>query len=109
MTQLKTNLKVSISISPDEPYIDNERKHMVRSRFTILPESPFKTSWDILGFIFIVYQSILIPFTICFDAEPTGVFKRFDNIIDTFFLLDICKIISKPINYISYQLQYWIL
>jgi len=34
--------------------IDNERKHMVRSRFTIFPESSKKTAWDCIGFVFIV-------------------------------------------------------
>ena len=35
--------------------LDNEREHMIRSKFTIFPESSVKTTWDCIGFIFIVY------------------------------------------------------
>lgn len=36
-------------------FVDNERKHMQRSQFTIFPESTFKTYWDMAGFVFIVF------------------------------------------------------
>jgi len=34
--------------------IDNERKHMNRSKCTVSPDSSAKTAWDIVGFFFIV-------------------------------------------------------
>jgi hypothetical protein len=52
MKTQKMSLKVSnpvISI-----WLDNERKHMLRSWFTIFPESGFKTAWDVVLFILIV-------------------------------------------------------
>lgn len=66
---------------------------MHRSKFTIFPESPFKTTWDSFSFFFIIIQSILIPFNICFNVTPTGKYKLMDNIIDTFFIVDVCKFI----------------
>ena len=73
--------------------IDNERKHMVRSRFTIFPESSKKTAWDCIGFVFIVIQSIMIPFNISFGIKAEGALLIFDTIIDVFFLIDISKIL----------------
>lgn len=78
--------------------IDNERKHMVRSPFTIFPESSIKTAWDCMGFIFIVIQSISIPFHISFGIKPEGALLVFDTIIDVFFILDICKIFLNNSN-----------
>jgi len=54
--------------STDDEFESNERKHMVRSKYTIFPESSIKTAWDVVGFIFIVFQSISIPFTISFNV-----------------------------------------
>ena len=41
--------------STDDEFENNERKHMVRSKYTIFPESSVKTAWDVVGFIFIVF------------------------------------------------------
>lgn len=71
--------------------LDNERKHMIKSKYTIFPESSLKTGWDIMGFVFIVCQSIAIPFNLCFAVHPEGAVFMFDAIIDTFFMVDICK------------------
>lgn len=52
MRAQRTSLKVRASMA--EKVIDNERKHMIRSAFTLFPESSVKTAWDCVGFIFIV-------------------------------------------------------
>ncbi len=65
---------------------------MIRSKYTIFPESSKKTAWDCVGFIFIVIQSIAIPFNISFSIKPEGALLAFDTIIDVFFILDISKI-----------------
>ncbi len=62
---------------------------MIRSKYTIFPESSKKTAWDCVGFIFIVIQSIAIPFNISFSIKPEGALLAFDTIIDVFFILDI--------------------
>ncbi len=69
--------------------LDNERKHMIKSKFTIFPESSIKTAWDCIGFVFIVSQSILIPFNLCFGVSSEGGAVVFDTIIDVFFICDI--------------------
>jgi hypothetical protein len=77
--------------SDEDEYTNNERKNMQRSILTIFPESSFKTGWDLVGFVFIVIQSIVIPFNICFNVNPTGGLKVVDGIIDVFFMIDISK------------------
>lgn len=67
---------------------------MVRSKLTIFPESSIKTAWDCVGFIFIVIQSIMIPFNISFGIKAEGSLLVFDTMIDIFFLLDISKFLN---------------
>jgi len=35
---------------------------------TWLPDSNTKSTWDILGFFFIVYQAVAVPYRISFDV-----------------------------------------
>lgn len=65
---------------------------MFRSRLTIFPESTFKSIWDLFGFTFIIIQSLVIPFNICFNVKPTGAFKYIDSCIDVYFMIDISKL-----------------
>lgn len=67
---------------------------MKRSKFTIFPESAFKTYWDMAGFMFIIFQSILIPFNLCFQVSPTGFVKYLDGLIDIYFIFDMSKTTS---------------
>ena len=62
---------------------------MMRSPLTIFPENIFKTLWDLTGFLFIVIQSIVVPFMLVFDVDPTGGFAVFSNLMDVFFMTDI--------------------
>lgn len=64
---------------------------MLKSAFTIFPESSYKTAWDCLGFVFIVYQSIMIPYNLSFGVHPDGFWDVLDTTIDCFFILDLCK------------------
>ena len=57
----------------------------------IFPEKAFRRSWDFIGFVFTVVQSIFIPFEICFDFEPSGVLEIFVLIMDAYFVLDLGK------------------
>lgn len=86
---MKMNLQVSNIVN----ILVNERKNMHRSKLIIFPESTFKSIWDLIGFIFIIIQSIVIPFNICFNITPTGPFKYIDTCIDSYFLVDICNFI----------------
>jgi len=67
---------------------------MRRSKYTIFPDSSTKTSWDCIGFIFIVCQSIMIPYNLSFGVHPEGGMVVFDTIIDCFFIIDICKLLQ---------------
>ena len=69
-------------------------QHVRRSKYTIFPDSSTKTSWDCIGFIFIVCQSIMIPYNLCFGVHPEGGMVVFDTIIDCFFIIDICKLFT---------------
>ena len=53
------------------------------------PDSWFKGLWDLCSLITIIYQSILIPFRLCFQVEADGGFKIFETLIDAIFILDI--------------------
>lgn len=60
-TWTQTTARMSLKVSPVAIHCiatDNERNHMLKSPFTIFPESSAKTAWDCVGFIFIVIQSI---------------------------------------------------
>jgi len=49
-----------------------------------------KGIWDLIMFICIIFQAIVIPFKLCFDVESTpALFTYFDSTIDVFFILDI--------------------
>lgn len=62
---------------------------MKKSCLVIFPDSNFRTCWDLLSFIFTIYQSITIPFRISFEQEPTGGFYYYETFIDSFFLAEI--------------------
>jgi hypothetical protein len=64
---------------------------MLKSPFTVFPESSAKTAWDCVGFIFIIIQSIEIPFHLCFNTVSEGFMVVINNIIDIFFMVDVCK------------------
>ena len=62
---------------------------MEASYLILYPDSMVRTVWDFLGFLMILYQSIVIPFRICFESEPTGFLLAFETFIDVCFMLDI--------------------
>lgn len=42
-----------------------------------------------IGLLFIIYQSILIPFRLCFSVDASGGLYVFESIIDVSFMVDI--------------------
>lgn len=60
-----------------------------KSFWIIDPDSSYKSYWDIMNFILIIYQAIISPFRIWFDAPPTGFMFYVELIIDIIFILDI--------------------
>ena len=48
-----------------------------------------KATWDIIGLIFLIYQSIIIPYRVSFNSYATGGFDVFEKLIDFFFIFDV--------------------
>ena len=57
--------------------------------FLFDPDSQYLATWDISGLVFIIYQSILIPFRLCFDVDATGSTAVWEFMIDICFMVDI--------------------
>lgn len=45
--------------------------------------------WDIIGLIFIIYQSLVTPFRIGFNDNAVGFLAVFENLIDLYFIIDL--------------------
>lgn len=70
-------------------YLVAQHSESSKDKFLFSPDSTGKAAWEVLGLVFIIYQSILIPFRICFDKEADGVLLVIENTIDVSFMLDI--------------------
>jgi len=57
--------------------------------FLFDPDSSYKAAWEVTGLFFIIYQSIIIPFRLCFDSQAEGGFKYMEDSIDISFMVDI--------------------
>jgi len=55
----------------------------------LYPDSTFKAIWDVTGLIFIIYQSIFIPYRLCFEVDAEGGFYVIETLIDVSFMFDI--------------------
>ena len=55
-----------------------EHHNQKRSCGIFLPDATYKVIWDFIGFICIIYQSIVIPFRLCFNEIATGFFYYFE-------------------------------
>jgi len=50
------------------------------------PEAVWKSFWDLLMFVWIVWQSIFVPYRLCFDIEVS----EDDDISKLDYVIDIC-------------------
>ena len=53
------------------------------------PDQTPKAIWDVTCMLAIIYQSIVIPFRLCFNEDAVGGMYIFESIIDCIFLVDI--------------------
>jgi hyperpolarization activated cyclic nucleotide-gated potassium channel 2 len=60
-----------------------------KARGVIYPDATLKGAWDLLCLFFIIYQSIIIPFRLCFEVDAAGGLLIFETIIDVAFMIDI--------------------
>ncbi|KAG6580304.1 Voltage-gated Ion Channel (VIC) Superfamily [Phytophthora cinnamomi] len=59
-------------------------------RWVLHPQSPLKTSWDLMSAFIVVYYSWIIPFMLCFDwYEPSHATTVFMKVLDVWGFLDI--------------------
>ena len=45
--------------------------------------------WTLIGAFFIVYEVLLMPYRFCFSAPPEGFFWYFENLLTTYFIVDV--------------------
>jgi len=48
---------------------ENGKNSVEKSKHVFYPDSSFRSFWDITSFFFVLYQSIILPFKLSFDAE----------------------------------------
>ena len=60
-----------------------------RSRGVFRPDSNSHMLWDFFGFLVIFYQSIVVPYRICFDAPAEDGWYYLEFIMDVYFWSDI--------------------
>lgn len=72
--------------------IIQQKQYKRRKYIPITPDSIPKTTWDVLGFMTILYQIVIIPYMIAFtDPEADQVTTYVDYFVDSFFICDLCK------------------
>ena len=57
-----------------------------KSKWVFYPDDFLKIIWDLIGFFFIIYQAVLVPYRICFDVAAIGGIAIFELTQDFFFL-----------------------
>lgn len=55
----------------------------------ILPSAPWKTRWDLLILVLIVYNAVALPVHVGFDRESTGVLWVFEATMPLIFIVDV--------------------
>lgn len=91
-----TNDKVLLHLRSirDEAYRSRNMAEQVpedswTTRYTFHPDSTSRISWDMIAMLFIIYQSLEVPFRLCFEVPLSGGWVIFDFIITIIFFFDI--------------------
>ena len=74
-------------------YLALSESKVKKSVLVFSPDSTGKAFWDVMGFFFVIYQSIVVPYRICFEVEAEGFFLFVETLIDICFIIDIGKFI----------------
>ena len=83
------NVDESSDEEQEEIIEESNRAEVKRSCGIIYPDSTPRTVWDILLFLFIVYQSLMLPMRISFEMTTSDFIYFLELSIDISFLLDI--------------------
>lgn len=57
--------------------------------YVFYPDSTFKTAWDFIALLIIIYEAIVIPYRFSFRARAFGTWMFFEYLMDIFFMLDL--------------------
>jgi hypothetical protein len=71
-----------------ELVLDEDKKKEI-PQFMINPNGFFKSTWNIMILILVIFQSVVIPVRIAFEGEILVQWKITDYILDSIFLIDI--------------------
>lgn len=63
--------------------------------FIIMPHSLFKSVWNVVLIVLLIYTATYMPYKICFIDEPTSTSEIIDSVVDWLFAIDII------VNFIS--------
>lgn len=82
------------AVSDEDGFFDETVNMIISSNNTkdfllIDPNSTGKAAWEVAGLFMIIYQSIAIPYRLCFEDNAKGGWRTLEDIIDFCFLLDI--------------------
>lgn len=69
MTILMIDTYISVRYLNANSYLVAAHSEINKAWGVIYPDATFKGMWDLLGLLFIIYQSIVIPFRLCFDMN----------------------------------------
>ena len=58
--------------------------------FMLHPHALFRTIWDLLSAVAIVYSALFVPYRMAFTLEPEGGALVFDRLVDLSFICDMC-------------------
>lgn len=73
----------------DELLSINERLHLEKSKYMFFPDTTARTFWDMITFVSIIYQCMLLPFRIAFNPTFPATISNIDIAIDILFIIDI--------------------
>jgi CRP-like cAMP-binding protein len=68
-------------------HADGRYWHKFKKFGIIMPESPFRISWDMFMLVLIVYYAVTVPLTVGFNLEPWS--EWLELILNLFFIADI--------------------
>ncbi|KAF4678076.1 Potassium voltage-gated channel sub H member 5 [Perkinsus chesapeaki] len=82
---------VQKAFSKERPSILVQAKELLlRSECLVWPDSPFRSTWDILLLAIILYQAFSVPVIIAFPyIQLSPAYEVFEHIVTVFFIIDI--------------------
>lgn len=60
-----------------------------KGKCTIMPNSNFRSFWDLGVVMLVLYNAFSLPWVVCFSIEESDLKKSFDNFVDVIFAMDI--------------------